>query len=254
MRSKLPFLMIVLLLSTLLSACAGVAAAQSAAPVPQAGDENTPSEPLRTLSVGGSGIAYLAPDIAYVNIGVQTENQDAADAVSENNARSQRVSDAIQELGVDEQDIRTTNFSIYPRTEYDPDGRPTGAITYVVNNTVFVTVRDLDIIGDLLNTAVAAGANSINGIQFDVEDKTAALSAARESAMENARIIAEELAEAAGVTLGEVQTITTQSGDVPVPVYMEGRGGGEALMADSAPISPGQMSITVRVNVVYQIQ
>jgi uncharacterized protein YggE len=251
MRNKLPFLITILLLSMLLSACAGVAAAQSAAPLPQT---DAPSEPPRTISVSGSGIAYLTPDIAYINIGVHTEGPDAADAVSENNARSRKVSDAIQALGVDEQDIRTTNFSIYPRQEYDREGQPTGEITYIVDNTVFVTVRDLDMIGDLLNASVEAGANSINGIQFDVEDKTAALSAARKSAMENAGLVAAELAEAAGVTLGDVQSITTYSGNVPAPVYLEGRGGAEAMMADSVPVSPGQMSITVQVSVVYQIQ
>jgi uncharacterized protein YggE len=209
---------------------------------------------VRTISVGGSGIAYLTPDIAYVNIGVHTENKDAARAVSENNSLSSMVGDAIKELGVDEKDIQTTNFSIYPRQDYDPNGKPTGEITYIVDNTVFVTVRDLDLIGDLLNAAVVAGANSINGISFDVEDKTAALSAARTSAMDNARVVAEELAQSAGVTLGDVQSITTFQSNAPAPVYLDGRGGAEAMMADSVPISPGQMSITVQVNVVYQIQ
>ena len=252
MRKKISLLIIITLLSALLSACAGAAAAQSLPPVAQAGEQEPSSEPLRTLSVSGSGVAYLTPDIAYINIGVRTENQDAARAVSENNARSKKVSDAIKALGVDEKDIQTTNFSIYPQQDYDRDGNPTGKITYKVDNTVFVTVRNLDLIGDLLNAVVAAGANSINGIRFDVADKTAALSAARKAAVENASVIAAELAESAGVSLGEVQSITTYSSDVPAPVYMDAGVGG-AVMAESVPVSPGQMNITVQVSVVYRI-
>jgi uncharacterized protein YggE len=252
MRKQLPVLIIILMLSTLLSACAGVAAAQPLAPALQTDSEDT--SPPRTISVSGSGLAYLTPDIAYINIGVHTENKDAAEAVSDNNIRSNEVSDALQALGIDEKDIQTTNFSIYPQPEYDSDGIATGKITYIVDNTVFVTVRELDVLGDLLNAAVSAGANSINGIQFDVEDKTAALSIARKSAVENAQVIAEELAETSGVTLGEILSITTYSSGSPTPVYLDGRGGGAAVMAESVPVSPGQMSINVQVNVVYKIR
>ena len=84
----------------LLSACAGVAAAQSTEPTAQSEDGDHSSAPLRTISVSGSGVATLTPDIAYVNIGVRTESEDAAEAVSENNTRSQKVSDTIKNLGV----------------------------------------------------------------------------------------------------------------------------------------------------------
>lgn len=254
MRNLKSILITMLVLSGLLSACAGVAAAQPMLPALQTATAETPATTPRTISVGGSGIAYLTPDIAYINVGVHTENKDASQAVTENNTRSNQVSDAIKELGVDEKDIQTTNFSIYPQQGYDSDGKPTGEITYIVDNSVFVTIRDLDLIGDLLNASVAAGANTINSIRFDVADQTAALSTARAAAMENARLVAEELASAAGVSLGDVQSITTYSSEMPTPVYAEGRGGAGAMMADSVPISPGQMSITVQVNVVYLIQ
>ena len=168
MRKQFPVLITIVLLSMLLSTCAGVAAAQSTTPTAQSEDGDHSSTPLRTISVSGSGIATLTPDIAYVNIGVRTESEDAAQAVSKNNSLSQEVSDTIKALGIDEKDIQTTNFSIHPQQEYDPNGKPTGKINYVVNNTVYVTVRDLDMVGDLLNAAVSAGANTINGIRFDV--------------------------------------------------------------------------------------
>jgi len=118
---------------------------------------------------------------------------------------------------------------------------------------VRVTVRDLDNIGELLNAAVEAGANSIYGVQFDVEDDESARSDARQAAVDDAQKQAEELAEAAGVGLGRVQSISTYGG-IPVPLY-EGKGGaGPMSLAAEVPISPGQLMLTVDVNVVYEIR
>jgi uncharacterized protein YggE len=123
----------------------------------------------------------------------------------------------------------------------------------MVDNSVYVTVRDLAQIGELLDTAVTAGANSIYGVQFDVADKTAALSDARIAAVNDARLVAEELAQATGVSLGAVQSVSNYSGVTPVPFY-EGRGGAASQVDSSVPISPGQMTVSVDVTVTYNIQ
>jgi hypothetical protein len=245
MRSKFFILTSILLMSTLLTGCAGVAAAQTST-------SSDAQPPLRTVSVMGSGKAILTPDIAYVNIGVHTENKNAAEAVAANTTQAQKVIDAIKAMGIDAKDIQTTNFSIYPQQQYDPNGKPTGEITYIVDNSVYVTVRDLDKIGDLLDAAVQAGANSISGIQFDVADKTQALSEARQAAVNDARAKAEELAEAAGVTLGDVQTIAENTSSPPMPMY-DMRAASAAMESAAVPVSPGQMTITVDVSIVYLI-
>jgi hypothetical protein len=251
MRNKMLFLISVVLISTLLTSCAGTALAQSATPAAP----GTQPQVTRTLSVNGTGRVYLVPDIAYINIGVHTENKSAAEAVASNNSQSEQVIAAIKKFGVDEKDIQTSNFSIYPQQQYDPQGKPTGEITYVVDNTVNVTARDLKQLGDLLDAAVKAGANSIYGIQFDVADKSAAFSQARKMAVEKAQATAQELAVAAGVTLGAVQNVSYYGGDVPSPVYMDGGGG--AVMVEKAaavPVSAGQMIVSVDVNMVYEIR
>lgn len=252
MNSKIYLAFVILILATLLSACAGAAFARSSSPAFQA----EPDEPVtRTITVSGSGRAFMTPDIAYINIGVHTEDKNASEAVAANNSQSQGVIDALLNLGVDEKDIQTNNFSIYPQQEYDSEGKPTGEINYVVDNSVHVTVRDLEQIGELLDAAVKAGANSINGIQFDVDDKSEAQSEARQAAVDSAIAKAEELAEASGVTLGEVITIQETSGAVPVPMY-DLRTAEQPMMAEAAsvPVSPGQMTITVVVNIVYGIR
>jgi hypothetical protein len=242
MKNRFLLVSAVALLAILVSACGPTTINQAAQP------------PLRTVSVSGAGTAYLVPDIAYIYVGVHTEKPSASDAVTENNTQTQTMIEALRDFGIDAKDIRTTNFSIWPQERYDPlTGTPTGEKTYVVDNTVYVTVRDLDKLGDLLDTVVAAGANTVNSIQFDVADKDEALKDARAEAVKDAAEKAKELADAAGVQLGEVQTIGFYD-NVSYPVF-EGKGGGGADVAQAAvPIQPGQLTFTVNVNVTYMIK
>ena len=208
---------------------------------------------VRTLSVSGTGQANLAPDIAYIYVGVHTENPTAAEAVADNTTQTQTVIQAIKDFGIDEKDIRTTNFSIYPQDKFDPQsGTPTGQKTYVVDNTVYVTVRKLDQLGDLLDTVVGAGANTVNSVQFDVTDKAEALKQARADAVKDAEAQAKSLAEAAGLSLGEIQSIGFFDSQ---PIF-DGKGGGGAVAAEAAavPIQPGQLTFTVTVNISYALK
>jgi hypothetical protein len=250
MYKKVLLIGLALLVAAALVGFGSVAATQALSPSAQTSDS---SEPVRTISVTGTGKVELTPDTAYIYIGVHSEGPDAVEAVSSNNEKSEAVKDALVALGVDEKDIQTTNFSIYPQPRYDDQGQPTGEITYMVDNTVYVKVSDLDMVGEILDAAVKAGANSINGISFDLEDKSAAMAEAREKAVDDANVQAQQLADAAGVSLGPVITITTSSVAPVVPIY--GKGGGASVeMAASVPVSPGQMTISVDVFMVYGIQ
>ena len=224
-------------------------------PVAQAAHEfqATPTAPQRTISVTGSAQVKLIPDIAYISIGVHTENADAAEAVASNTSRVQEVIDAIIAQGVEPEDIQTSNFSIYPQQEYGPNGETLG-IKFVVDNTVVVNVRNLTTIGDILGAAVDAGANNIYGVSFDVIDRQAANIQARQAAIENAEAQASAMAEAAGVELGQIQSINAYSGSAgPIYDYKYGIGGA-AEAAAPVPISAGQLVISMEVNVVYEIK
>lgn len=233
MRSKFVFLIPLLALVLALSACG-----------PAAG----PAE--RTLTVTGSGTVYLTPDIAYLYVGVHTEGADIADAISRNNTRTQAVVDALKNLGVAPDDIQTSNFSVWSMDDYDDMG---GRYTkYTVDNTVYITIRDLSRLGALLDTVVSAGANTINSLSFDVLDKSAALAEARQKAMKNADALAGELAATAGLQAGAIQNIT-YSDYYPSPYYGMG-GGGAAAPNESVPIQPGKMQISVTVSVTYGLK
>lgn len=241
MRNKFFLLPALLIAAFALGACGPTTINQAAPPV------------NRSLNVNGSGQVFLTPDIAYIYVGVHTERATAAEAVAANTTETQQVIAALKEAGIDSKDIKTTNFSIWPNTQYNPEGQQTG-VTYVVDNTVFVTVRDLDSLGNLLDATVAAGANSINSIQFDVADKTEALKEARDAAVEDAQVQAQELAEAAGVQLGEIQNIGFyDSSAAPYIDTFGGKGGGVAEAA-AVPIQPGQLTLTVTVSMTYGIK
>ena len=212
----------------------------------------TGTPPPRSITVSGSGKVYLMPDIATISIGIHTEDEIATRAVDNNNAQAQKVTNVLIAMDVEEDDIQTSNFNVYAQLRNDDRGSQQGT-DYIVDNTVFVTVRDLDQLGVIMGAVVEAGANSIFGIQFDVDNKTEALSRARRAAVKDAQVKAEELAQAAGVTLGEVQAIN-EFGGVPVPVFEGGVDGAVDMSSEQVPLSIGLLSLTVEVSVVYDIQ
>jgi len=240
MRSKLSIFVFILVIALVLSGC-GTATAQS-----------------RTINVTGNGTVSLTPDIAYIYVGVHTEDPNLATGVSNNNTQAQALVDALKKAGIAAKDIQTSNFSVYNNNNNGQTiDKTTGQILsngyYSVDNTVYVTVRDLSHLGSILNTAVSSGANNITSITFDVADKTAAMIQARQKAMANAGSLASELAKTAGVKLGEIQNVS-YSDNSPSPYYGMGGGGGASAPNASVPIQPGQTQISVLVSVTYTLK
>lgn len=239
-RTALPVLAI-LIASLTLSACGPTTVVANALP------------PQRLLNVTGSGSVYLQPDVAYINIGVHTELATAADAVAENSDQTQKVIDALKSFGVKDIDIRTAYFSIYPSVQYDPQTNERLGTYYVVDNSVYVTVREIEKLGDLLDATLSAGANSVNSIQFDAEDKSEAIKEARDAAVKDAEQQAQELAAAAGISLGSLQRIDFFSTVPPEVFGGYGKGGGGAEAA-AVPIQTGQLTIAATVSVSYEVK
>ena len=239
MKTKFILMLSVLVLSTVLTACGPSSITVQ------------PQPPQRTVTVTGTGKVTLTPDIAYISIGVHTENASAKDAVAANNTQAQAVVAAIKGFGVADKDIQTTNFSIYPQQQFDTNGKQTG-INYVVDNTVYVTVRDLSKLGDLLDSTVSSGANNINSIQFDVADKTGALSQARLAAVADAKKQADELTKATSVVLGQVETISYYDSTAPITVQYAKA---DVVAAPaSVPVQAGSMQISTTVTIVYELK
>jgi hypothetical protein len=242
-KHKLTFIVVGLAAIIALSACASI-------PASAAGTDTN----IRTLNATGEGKVYLVPDIAYVNIGVHSQAATVAEALKDNNAQAQAIQKALTDMGVDAKDIQTSAFNVYPQQQTPkPGSTDTPPVTvYVVDNTVTVTVRDLQKLGDLLDKVVSSGANNINGVQFDVANKDAALSEARKQAIQDAQRQAQEIASAAGVVLGPIQSLNVNTVGQPGPMYA-GKGG-FATAESSVPVSAGQLLISASANITYIIQ
>jgi uncharacterized protein YggE len=238
MKTKFLFLSALLVLAVALTACGPSTITVQ------------PQPPQRTITVTGTGLVTLTPDIAYISIGVHSQDASASVATTDNNSKAQAVINSIKGFGVEAKDIQTTNFSIYPQQQYDTTGKVTGII-YMVDNTVYVTVRDLTKLGDMLDGTVRAGANNISNISFDVADKSAALSQARLAAVAEARKQADELTGATGVSLGDVQTISYNDSTPPMAVQYSRA---DTLSASSVPVQAGSMQISTTVSIVYTIK
>jgi len=217
--------------------------------------------PVDTITVTGNGTAAGAPDIATMELGVETRNADVAAAFAENNATIEVIINALVEAGIAREDIRTTGLNVYmERYSMDmnspmPEGGTTSSemtTTYVVNNMVRVVVRDTSAVGNIVSVAVGAGANNMYGLNFGIEDQTELENEARAEAMTDAQSRATALAQLAGVELGEILIINESwsgSGPFDVMNYAERSAAG----VSAAPIEPGQLSVQLQVSVTYRI-
>jgi hypothetical protein len=202
---------------------------------------------LRQITVVGTGEARVAPDIATVQIGVETTAPTTGEALAQNNAQARAIIDQLTQLGVAERDLQTSGFNIY--AAYSNDGRTVTG--YTVSNTVSATIRDLAQAGELLDRVVQAGANRVYGISFGVSDPKAARAQARDAALADARERAQQLAQGSGGQLGTVLVVSESIGAppvIPMPAAMDqaaGRG---------APVQSGEQLITAALQVTFELR
>ncbi len=247
--SKFILLAGILFATVMISACSALPSS------PSTGGVSSDVLPIvqHTISVSGRGTVSLVPDMVSLSIGVQTEGAVAADAVAANTARSGLVIEALGEFGIDSRDISTTNFSVFPIQNRGPNGNIIST-TFRVQNTVNVTVRDLDNLGGILDAVVTAGANTISGIRFEANDVSSRLAhdEALTDALVDARRQADLLADAAGVRVVDVLSISVSTFGEPL-AFVQSRALGDFGGGGDVPISPGELDLTVEIFVVFEI-
>jgi uncharacterized protein len=193
-----------------------------------------------TVTTTGHGVVTAVPDEASVSAGVHTQAATAAGALSENAKLMNAVVAALKAAGGS--DLQTEQVSLYPQTNDQNQ-----VTAYAADNSVSAKTKIAGA-GALVDAAVAAGANTVNGPTLDVSDRTALYRDALGKAVEDARAKASALAKAGAFGVGPVSTVTEQSASAPVPVY-------EAATAGSAttPIEPGTQDVTADVTVTFRI-
>lgn len=227
------------------------ARAQEATPTPITPDLNVQEENiLRSIQVSGQGQVSAAPDQAVIQLGVQTEAEEAAQALSENNQNMNDLIQVFRDANIPSEDIQTQGINLNPRYDNPQNGTPQ-VVGYVAENILKVKVEDLSRLGDLLDQAVQAGGNRINGISFEISNQQELLDQAREVAWENAQKKAQQLASLADASLGEVLTIRETSNQ-PGPVVPAVRS--MAVEQAAVPVEPGSQSVSVQLDVTWRLQ
>jgi uncharacterized protein YggE len=204
------------------------------------------------IAMTGTGEVSARPDMVTVTVGVSEQAPTAAAALEANTAKMTALLDTLKAAGIAEKDVQTTNFSVNPRYEFDQQRQTQTMVGYDVTNQVTIRLRKLGDLGGLLDKLVKAGSNNINGISFSIADTKAMEDEARRKAVENARHKAEVYAKAAGVTIGEVLSISeTMSYRPPMPMVAA------RMAADAAPpvpIAAGEASVAASVDLVWELK
>lgn len=208
-----------------------------------------------TINVTGTGKIYVKPDLALVSLSVVTESTKVIDAQNEN---AQKMNDVIgffkNDLGIQDKDLKTTNYDIYPEYTYTKDGQR-NFLGYKVDQTLEIKIRDLSKVGDVLQGATEKGANEVGSIQFTIEDLEKTKVDARKSAINDAKEKAQTLALQLGVKLGKIVSFYESSYTplyTPSVMTKEASGlGGEGTTPD---IQTGENEISVNVSVTYEIK
>jgi uncharacterized protein YggE len=207
-----------------------------------------------SIAAQGVGRATGVPDVITVGFSLHTQGDSAQQTLSDNSTQTQGVLDALKAQGVEDKEMQTTNVSVGPR--YD-NRTPPRIVGYNADNSFMVKLRDLSKAGAQIDALVGVGGDAlqVQGIGYSINDSTALLSQARADAVKRATEQAQQMADAAGIKLGRVRTIS----EVPLqPGYpfdrfqLSGRGaGGDAAV--SVPLAPGSQELTLTVTVVYDI-
>jgi len=206
--------------------------------------------------VNGEGKALAVPDVAILRLGIEAQEASVAEARTQAAEAMEQVTTALKSEGVAEKDIQTQYFNIQRVTRWDNIEEQEMLIGYRVTNIVTAKIREIDKVGTIIDAVAIAGGDltRIDSIGFTVDDPTVYYKEARQKAVADAEAKAKQLAETAGVKLGK-PTYISESSYTPGPIYrqdmvMEKAAGAPAV---ETPISPGEMEITLNVQLAYEI-
>ncbi len=209
----------------------------------------------RTLTVNGKGEMSAAPDVAYINLAVETTAKSASQAVKENAEKTNSVIEAIKAKLGENDKVSTAGYNLSPIYEYNNQTNNSEFKGYRASNQIVVEVHNLKQIGAIIDATAEAGLNNIQGLRFDTTKSAELRKKALAEAVKDAKATADVLAQAAGVKITRILQLSP-SYDYPVPVYrdyaMSAKEG--AAPPPPTPIEPGELTINATVNIVFEIE
>lgn len=210
----------------------------------------------RVITTSATGEVLVAPDMAQISVGVQTQSPDVRVAQAENAVIMDNLVNALLGVGIAKDDIQTSGYSIYPVYEDNPMGLTPKIMYYQVTNTVQITVRDVSRVGEIIDIAVSNGANQANGISFTLSDEKARAvrNAALQEAVVQARADADTVAAATGVQILGVRDISVGASYPPIRYDSYSAAAPGISQKVPTPIEPGQITESAQVTITYLIQ
>lgn len=208
--------------------------------------------PPHEITVEATGMSYVTPDLATLDLGVHTQAKTSEDAVNQNTQKINDVMKTLTDLGVKQVDTKTINFSLNPHYSYTQE-KGSFQEGFDLDQSVEVKIRDFQKIGDIIAKTTSAGANMIGGINFSIENRETAKSEARKQAIANAKIKAQQLSDLAGIKLGDIVNFneSENGGSGPIPLRM----GVSSMALDkvAAPVvEAGQQQINLTISITYR--
>lgn len=206
-----------------------------------------------TVSFSGEGRVVAKPDIAKIQISIVTEALTSKVAQDDNSKKSKTVTDYLQKQGLGDKDIKTTGYNISPQYKYSQYGGNPQIIGYQVIQSLEIKIRNLDSVSNVLDGVVAAGANQVSQLSFEIDNPDALKAEARTKAIADAKKKANELQGQVGISLGKIINFSENTGGYPVSYMLETKSANQD--GDSGPSIPtGENEIIVNVALTYQIR
>ncbi len=215
-------------------------------------DWRNPNKVEHTVTFAGEGKIKAAPDTARVDVGLLTEGKESIAVQNENSEKMNKVIDYLKSQGIAGEDIKTSGYNLSPKYDYVKGKSILSG--YVLNQTVTVTVRDLNKVGTILDGVVTSGANQIHSVSLFVDKPEELKNKAREEAVKSAQEKAKMASRAAGFRLGRLTAFTETFGGPPLFYEALGRGGGPTPASVPPTIEPGSQEIVVSVILTYSIK
>ncbi len=203
------------------------------------------------LAVVGEGKIEVVPDLAYVEAGITVNNASTVDEAQKtiNNVNNEIIK-SMKSLGIPKDDIKTSNYSIFPN--YDYDSKTNKISGYNGNVTITIKTKKLTQTSQIIEKATAAGANQIQGVRFEIDKPENYREKAREEATKNAKTQAEKLAKKLGIKLGKITNIVEETNSSTTPFYQTYSAKAIGGVGEDATIEPGSQTITSTVTLYFE--
>ena len=235
----------------------GASAAPVSLPEPAPAPQTAVPATGRTITVNGTGEANGRPDQTRITVGTEVQAATAGDAQSQNAGKINAVTDAVKRAGIPAENVQTTSVNLFPIHSQEPrpvPGRTPAAPAvegYRASATIRIKVPGVDQTGAIVDAAVRAGADQVQGIEFSLQDDSALRAEALRLAVADARRRAEALAGAIGTQISSVEAVVESGATVPPPRPLAAPAAAEVRTADATTVEPGQLTVQAGVSVTF---